>query len=351
MAPYAMESFAMKFFMADWLYGLIALPFVVAGAWWGVNLGAKALHRFISKPLATRLSDDTIGRSRKGRVIMLGVVSALLLIALARPQYGVKPVEVKRRGIDIMIALDTSKSMAARDVKPDRITRAKNEVGKLLSALEGNRMGLIAFAGKSFVECPLTLDMSTLKMFLGSLNPGSIPVGGTNIAEAIDDAIKIFQGSKTTSKALIILTDGESLTGDAMAAAEAAADMNIKIFPIGIGSESGAPIPDIDAKGHEASYKKDKDGNTIMSRLDVATLRNIADATGGEVFTSQGGALDLSNLYETLSRMEKTDIMSQEYTEYEERYQIVALIALILLLGDYILFEPKARRKRGASAF
>lgn len=335
----------MRWSGSDWLYLAMALPFIGYAAWWGVNRVEKALHLFVSSDMAKKLADDTLPRQRKLRVITLVVAALFMVLALARPQYGVKPVEVKRSGIDVIIALDTSMSMAARDVKPDRLTRAKNEISKLLKNLEGNRIGLIAFAGKSFVECPLTLDISTLRMFLDSLHPGSIPVAGTNIGEAIADAMKTFKAGKSRSKVLILFTDGENLAGDAIKAAREASKAHVNIFPIGIGSESGAPIPDIDSHSRAKGYKKDKSGATVMSRLDLSTLQSIAEESNGELFTSMGETLDLTPLYETLSRMEKTDITSREFTEYEERYQIAAIVALIILLVDYLLLEPNIYRR------
>ena len=345
MAADTLEGGAVRWSNFDWLYVVIFLPVAGYMAWWGVNKAKASLHRFVSPDLAKRLSDDTLPRSRKMRVITLSLAALLIAISLARPQYGVKPVEVKRSGIDVIIALDTSKSMAARDVKPDRLTRAKNEISKLLKNLEGNRIGLIAFAGKSFVECPLTMDVSTLKMFLDSLHPGSIPVAGTNIGDAIADAVKAFEAGKSRSRALILVTDGENLTGDVLDAARVAAKAHVNIFPIGIGSESGAPVPEIDSDGELRGYKKDKSGSTVMSRLDIATLQSLANESNGELFTSMGETLDLAPLYETLSRMEKTDITSREFTEYEERYQIAAILALILLLADYLLLEPNIYRR------
>ena len=335
----------MRWSNIDWLYVVITLPFIGYIAWWGVNKAREGLHQFVSPDMAEKLSDDSLPRLRKFRVITLVFAALLMVVALARPQYGVKPVEVKRSGIDVIIALDTSKSMAARDVKPDRLTRAKNEISKLLKNLEGNRIGLIAFAGKSFVECPLTMDISTLKMFLDSLHPGSIPVAGTNIGDAIADAVKAFEAGKSRSRALILLTDGENLAGDALEAAKEAGEAHVNIFPIGIGSESGAPVPELNSKGGQEGYKKDKSGSTIMSRLDLGTLQSIADESNGELFTSRGETLDLAPLYETLSRMEKTDITSREFTEYEERYQIAAILALIILLADYLMLEPNIYRK------
>ncbi len=318
-----------------WLYFLMVVPMAVALSWWGVSRSEKAFHRFISATLIDRLADMGRFARRKRSAMTLGFSACFLIFALARPQYGVKPVEVTRSGIDAMIILDVSKSMTARDITPDRISRAVNEINKLISALEGNRLGLITFAGESFVECPLTLDVSTLRLFLDTVGPGSIPSPGTNVEKAIRSAVKAFATSKALSKVAILITDGESLEGDVTGATQLAADNRIVIFPIGIGSTSGAPIPEISESGKVTGYKKDESGETVISRLDVDTLGEIASATSGEYYLSQGGSLDLTPMIEKLKGMEKTDIREREFTEYEERYQIAVLLALALLLFDY----------------
>lgn len=327
----------MRFGDPVWLYALMAVPMLGLVSWWGVKKGAEAFERFVSARIMPRL---TPGRLRARRIIRIAVLmsaAACVAVALSRPQFGVKPMQVKSAGIDLIIALDTSKSMAARDVKPSRMERARNETAKLVSSLTGNRIGLIAFAGASFIECPLTLDMGAVRMILDSIKVGVIPSPGTAIAEAIHDSIKAFRTSKAKTKALILITDGESLSGNIEQAARAAKQAGLIIFPIGIGSAAGAPIPLFDEKGSVTGYKQDDSGAPILTRLDVSTLKTIADNTGGQYFVSQGESIDLSKLVESLQRMEKTDITSLEFTEYQERYQPVIGVALLLLIMEYLL--------------
>jgi len=311
--------------------------------------GSLALRKFLSAETAPRLSDGDVVLRRKTQVVILSFAILFLFVALARPQYGVKPVEVKNAGIDVMILMDTSKSMGARDVTPNRLARAKAEVGKIVSALEGNRMGLISFAGASFVECPLTMDISTLRMFLNTVKVGSIPVPGTAIGEAIADAVKALKGSRAKTKVVLLVTDGENLEGQVESSAKAALENGIVIYPIGIGSSAGAPVPEIGDDGRIKGYKKDKNGATVVSRLDVDTLKSIADITGGRLITSQGERLDLSSLVAHLKSLEKTDITSREFTEYEERYQWFALTALLLLVLES-LFVSRAVFWQGDNA-
>jgi len=197
-----------------WLYALMALPLLGIVSWWGVKKGSEVFGHFLSKRISPRLTPGGLDTRRSIRIVVLTLSAALILVALSRPQYGVKPMRVKRAGIDLIIALDTSKSMSARDVKPSRIERARNETIRLVSSLAGNRIGLIAFAGDSFIECPLTLDMGAVRMILDAINVGVVPSPGTAIAEAIYDSIKAFKTSKAKTKALILITDGESLSGD-----------------------------------------------------------------------------------------------------------------------------------------
>jgi len=317
----------MRFHDPSWLWALAAVPVLALIGWRGVGRSAAMLRTLVNE----RLAPVSMTAVQRRRIVVLAVALACLTVALARPQYGVKPVQVKRSGIDLMILLDVSKSMAARDVKPSRIERARNEMEKLISALEGNRIGIIAFAGASFVECPLTLDVSTVRMFLDSIDVGAIPVPGTNIGSALQDAVKAFASSKAKTKAAIIITDGENLEGSAEDDAKAAAEAGLTVFTIGIGSEAGAPIPELDSSGAITGYKTDEKGDTILTRLDTSTLRSIADAGGGGAYFSQGGRLDLSGLLSRLKRMEKTDIASQEFTEYEDRYQPLLLVAVAAL--------------------
>lgn len=327
-----------------WLWVIPAAPVLAALGIYGVSRSAAALRLAVSE----RLVPEGAFRRARRRVLFLAAAAALLAFALARPQYGARPVQVTRSGIDIMILLDTSKSMAARDVRPSRMERAKNEAARLMEALEGNRVGLIAFAGASFIELPLTLDSGAARMALDGLGPGSIPVPGTAIGEALRGAVKAFQTSRAKTKAVILITDGENLEGDALKAAREAAEAGLVIFTVGVGSEAGAPVPLIGEEGEAEGYKKDKDGRIVMTRLDSKSLRKIAAIGGGDFYRAGGGGRGLSGLVERLERMEKTDIASQEFTEREEGYQPFVLAALALLALEAALSRRSSRSSRAA---
>ncbi len=324
-----------------WLAPLAPLLGLVALEGW-----RRVSGRFVSVKAAGRLSDPAVSRRRSLRVIFLALTLALLTAALARPQYGVKPVHVTRSGIDLMLLLDTSTSMAATDVTPDRFARARFEAEKLLTALEGNRFGLVSFAGESFYECPLTLDMATLKMFLASTRVGAIPVPGTDVGGAIDKGITSLSTSAAKTKVIVLFTDGEDLTGNAEEAVTRAVEAKVRIYTVGLGSPDGAPVPQVDAAGKVIGYKKDEAGEPILTRLDAATLERIADTTGGESYLVSAGGEATVDLVSTLGRLEQSDLGSQEFTEYEERFQWLVGAALLLLALDYALGSFLARSPR-----
>jgi Ca-activated chloride channel family protein len=347
-----MEGSAVRLSDPQWLYLLPLIPALAVLAWSGVNTAQRIMIGFMSAKTASRLAPGGLGSLRKTRIVILCAALALCVTALARPQYGVKPVTVTRTGIDVMILLDTSRSMAARDIRPSRLERARIELDRIVNALEGNRMGLVAFAGESFVECPLTTDTATLRLFLDSLDTSSIPVPGTAIGKAIKTAIEAFSASKAKTKAAILVTDGENLEGGLDEAVEEAVKAGIVIFPVGVGSEAGAPAPEVDDKGAITGYKTDAGGGTVITRLDSAALRGIAEATGGIYYSTEGESLDLDGLVKTLKGLEKTDIATQEFTEYEDRYYLFALAALVLLMADsaWALTFPPSRADDSAAS-
>ncbi|MDH4182658.1 MAG: VWA domain-containing protein [Nitrospinota bacterium] len=337
----------MRFADPAWMYAaMVALPLLGLLGWWGIVSGRRALERLFSPEAAQRLAPARLTAKKTARAIILSLAIILLLLAMARPQYGIKPMEAKRSGIDIMLLVDTSTSMLAADVKPNRMARAKNELSRLVSALDGNRIGIIAFAGESFVECPLTLDSATVRLFLDTIAVGIIPTPGTAIGQAVEEATAMLSRSGSSkAKAIILVTDGEDLAGEVEQAAQTAKKAGVNIHAVGIGSNSGAPIPDVNEFGEVKGYKYNNNGAPLLTRLDATSLTTLASATGGVFIASQGEALDLSGLVKAIQKQEKTDIGSLEFTEYEERYQPLALMALLLLLGEYLFSAWAAGRK------
>lgn len=277
----------------------------------------------------------------KSAIIILALIFSLL--ALMRPQWGFQWQEVKRRGLDIVIAIDTSKSMLATDVKPNRLERSKLAVKDLIKKLNGDRIGLIAFSGTAFLQCPLTVDYDGFLLALDDLSVDTIPRGGTSISSAIKLAMKSYEGGQKKYKILVIITDGEDHEGDPAKAAEEAKKDNIKIFCIGIGTREGELIQYTDESGNK-SFLKDREGNVVKSRLNEDVLQQIALATGGIYVRSSGAEFGLDLIYdEKISKLEKRELKAQMTKYYYERYQIPLGIAFILLLLTLFISDKKSK--------
>ncbi|MBF0569914.1 MAG: VWA domain-containing protein, partial [Candidatus Omnitrophica bacterium] len=273
-------------------------------------------------------------------VLVVGVLF-FAVIALARPQWGFEWLDVKREGLDIFLAIDTSKSMLTQDVKPSRLERTKLAVKDLLKKLKGDRIGLIAFAGDAFLVCPLTTDYSGFLLSLDDLGVGTVPRGGTDIGKAIQEALKGYEDVPSQYKAVVILTDGDNLEGDPLNWARVASGKKIKISTIGIGTQDGELVRVEDDKG-EKGFLKGPDGNFVKSHLNEQLLKEIAAATGGAYVRSSGAEFGLDYLYENeLAKMERRDIESRIEQKYYDRFQIPLAIAFIFLLAETMLLTRK----------
>ncbi len=263
-----------------------------------------------------------------------------LIIALATPQWGKKEQALNNGGIDIVIAIDVSKSMLAKDLSPSRIDNAKESLSLLIDQLKGNRIGLVAFAGSSFIECPLTPDIGSVNLFLDSISPSLIPVPGTDIGGAIRTSVRAF-GKTKNSKALVIITDGEDLSNNARGAANEAAQQGIRIYPIGIGTEAGETVPQIDENWQITGVKKDKNGQVVISRLDKALLIDIAKNTQGTASFVDSGYSTLPQLISVISSLPKAQIRHVINTQYEDRFPIFLFLSFLCLLIEIIIPERK----------
>lgn len=305
----------------------------------------KVLATFADPPLAARLSSARPRRQHLQSLLVLGALFFIVL-SLARPQFGTRLVEVSQKGADVVLAVDVSRSMLAEDIKPNRMTGAKAMLSGLIQQLGGNRVGIIAFAGTAFWQCPLTFDISGANLFLEIMDTNLIPLPGTAIGDAIRTAARGLAKTAPKAKAIILLTDGEDHRSDPLAAARDTARQGIKIYTIGLGGTQGEPIPERDAQGTFQSYKKDKKGNVVMSKMDEALLAQIAAETGGEYFRAPNGQIDTARLLYDIQGLDKRRLSTQTNREYEDRYQFFLLIAaLCLLAASYI---PDARRQNRA---
>ena len=301
----------------------------------------QAMERFAEPALLTRLTID----DHKGRRFIKGILIlcalGILLLALAGPRWGSRYQEVSRKGVDIMFLVDVSRSMMVEDVKPYRLERARREIVDFIRVVEGDRIGLTAFAGAAFVQCPLTLDYAALEMFLSVLQPGIIPVSGTDIGAAIETGMSAFDFKTETDKVMLLITDGEDNEDRGLEAAREAARQGVKIFIFGIGEPSGGPVP---AGGEQGGFTKDRDGKLVLSKLDERTLQDLATVTGGGYVRSVAGDLDLDMLYfeGIKQKTEAQTLKSGKIKIYEERFNVFVLVALLLLLVEELL-EDKRR--------
>lgn len=328
----------MKFANSQYLF-LFLLPFALALlALFGAAGKRADLARFVSRTVQPRV---VLGRSENRGKVKAGLFLAatfLLALCLLGPRWGFHWEEVRRRGVDIVIALDTSDSMLTRDVKPSRLERARREVYDLLKMLEGDRVGLVVFSGGAFLQCPLTLDYSAFLMLLDHADTTVIPQKGTNLAEAIRESVDAFDDIERSSKAIILISDGGNLFGDPIEAAREAEEREIKIYTIGIGRENEeAPIPLL------AGGLKYSDGKMVTTRLEDSVLQEIALATGGTYVRSITGDLDLEKIYyeEIHKKLEKREFQSTRRKRWEERFQWPLLFAAALFFAEALVGERR----------
>jgi Ca-activated chloride channel family protein len=300
----------------------------------------RALLRYGDPEIVKTLMPDYSQKRLFYKFVLLLLAFTSLVIALANPQIGSRFEKVERKGIDIMIALDVSNSMLSEDIQPNRIERAKQAVSRLIDNLANDRIGLVVFAGKAYTQMPITTDYAAARLFLSGINPGMVPTQGTAIGEAIDICVKAFGESKK-SKAIIIISDGENHQDDAILAAKKAYDHDVRIYTVGIGSPDGAPIPMI-INGNNAGYKKDKDGNTIITKMDPEALREIATAGQG-VYVNGNSTNSLQAVLDNIDKLEKSSIDSKVFSDYEDRFQYFLALSLLLLICEIFIFERKAR--------
>ena len=324
---------------------------LLIGAWAVVRVlqRQELLARLIPAQRAEAVFPGTGATQGVLRGSLLGIGLFLLFFAAAGPQCGERTELVKRTGIDLVVAIDASNSMLARDVKPSRLERAKLEVSALLDRLKGDRVGLVVFAGEAFVQCPLTTDYSAARLFLRAVEPGAMPQQGTAIANALYEAKRVLDGGGrgSAAKAVLLITDGEDQQGDALKAAQELGESGIRIYAVPVGSESGEPIPVVDRNGAVTGYKKDKEGKTVLTRTDVAGLRDLSSRGGGLVLRGTGGDLGVLQLLPELDKLQKGELESRLSVQYDDKYSWFAWPAFVLLCAAAALGEgPLLRRRR-----
>ena len=311
---------------------------------WGIRKKYQLTQKFCGNLLLSRLVHPGTEKRHHSKTICIVLAVFFLMFSLTQPRWGYHWEDLHQRGVDVIIALDVSSSMLAEDIKPNRLERAKRKITDLLNMLEGDRIGLVAFAGTSFVQCPLTLDYGAARIFLSAIDTQLIPIQGTAIGNAIETSAKAFNTKEKKSKAIILITDGEDQTGKALSAAKSAGNQGIKIYTIGIGGEIGAPLPDLTGNG---GFRKNQQGEVILSKLDEITLQQIALETGGSYVRSVTGDIDLKTIYQEQIKknIEKKELKSERRKIWQERFQWFIFIALISLFIETSLSKNKTIKK------
>jgi Ca-activated chloride channel homolog len=331
-----------RFANPGYLYALYVVPALAALFWYLIIRGNNLLGSFAQKKLQNILMPNFSRPKTILKYAILLLAITLLIISAADPQIGTSLQEVKQTGIDVYICLDVSLSMKADDIKPNRLEKAKYQISSLIKKLRGDRIGLAIFAGEAYVQFPLTTDYSAAGLFLNAVDFNSVPQPGTAIAAAVDLAVKSFDYRTSTQKVIVLITDGEDHEGDIDKSVNDATAKNIKIYCIGLGSPQGSPIPVNNAQGQAVDFKKDNEGNTVITKLDEPILQHIASIGNGKYFRGTNYEDHLDKIYSDLSNMQKAEFGVKKITQYEDRFYYFLAPAIILLLIEFFLSERKS---------
>lgn len=326
-----------KFFYAFGLIPLFVLLFIAAMMW-----KKKSLRKFGEHSIIKQLIPEISAAKNTFKFIFFALGFCFVIGAIINPQFGSKTEEVKQEGIDLMIALDVSNSMKAEDLQPNRLERAKQAISKLIDGLKNDRVGIIVFGGEAYVQLPITTDYAAGKLFLQSIDNDIVPTQGTAIGAAIDLAMQSFQQDNLKNKSIIIITDGENHEDDAVKSAQAAAEKGITIHTIGMGSEEGAPIP-VYRNKVQSGFRKDKDDNTVITKLNEQMLQEIAQAGNGMYVRATQTDAGLNAILSEINKMQKKQFGSKRYVDFEDQFQWFLIGALFFLIFDVFILERKNR--------
>ena len=322
----------------EYLLLLLLIPFFFIGlaVWMGVR--RRRMRKFGDEELVKELMPSWSRSKVWVRAVLYSLAFLCFVIGLSRPQIGAKLKEYKAKGAEIMIALDVSNSMLAQDYSPNRLERAKLAISRITDKLQGDRIGLIIFAGSSFVQLPITSDYVSAKMFLSNISTESVPIQGTAIGDAINTAVRSFSAQSEQSRAIIVITDGENHEDDAVAAAMQAAQTGAKVYTIGVGSADGQPIP------MSGGLLKDKEGNIVVTRLDEETLKEVAQAGGGAYVHAGNDEFGLTPIIEDIRKMQDEEFNSVMFEEYDEQFMYFLGAAFVLFVLEMLIGERRSRR-------
>ena len=327
-----------RFEHSEYLYLLVLLPVFLFLFLYSMYMKKRSLKKLGNMKILHELMPDVALKKQHLKFWLLFICLGLFILIIARPQFGSKLETVKRQGIEVMICLDVSNSMLSNDINPSRLEKSKQILSKLIDDLHNDKIGLIVFAGDAFIQLPITSDYVSAKMFLPSINPSMVPTQGTAIGAAINLAVSSFSPSKNSEKTIILITDGENHEDDALGAAKAAAEKGIKVNVLGVGSIEGKPIPT-----SNNTFQKDKDGNTIITKLNEEMAQEIATAGNGMYARTDNTNSALKALQKELDKMTKSEVESKIYTSYDEKYLIPAWFLLFILVVEFFILDRKNR--------
>ncbi len=328
-----------KFEHPEYLYALLIVPILLFLFISSMIQKKKALKRFGYMPTIRQLMPDVSLKKQYYKFWIVLSCIALMVLIIARPQFGSKLESVKKQGVEVMVCLDVSNSMLSNDISPTRLDKSKQVLSKLVDNLNNDKIGLIVFAGDAFIQLPITSDYVSAKMFMSSINPSMVPTQGPAIGTAINLAMKSFTPSETSAKTIILITDGENHEDDALGAAKAALEKNIKVNVLGVGDPRGSTIP----IGGGNNFLKDSQGNVVTTQLNEDMCKEIALAGGGMYTRTDNTNSALKAIEKEISKMNKSDIESKVYSNYDEKYQILVWIVLFLLVFEFFILDRKNR--------
>ena len=328
----------------NWIIWTAILP--VTSVAFLIHLKWKS--RAVEKLSESHLQDITLpgfSQAREAwRFVVWRLAVAAILLGLIGPKVGSRLQEVETKGADFVIALDVSNSMLAEDLGLDRLTLARQTVERILNKLSGDRVGLVVFAGEAYVQCPLTSDYSAIKLYLNSITPGIIANQGTALGQAIEVSVKAFENAPASSRAILLITDGENHEDDPVAAAAVAFEAGITVHILGVATPEGAPIPNIDSRGRQVGFIQGPNGQPVVSRLDETVLVTTVQAGGGSFSRAKSNYIDISSVLEALNKEEKTRTSKVKFTDYDHKFQLILLVALCLILIESFIPHPTTRK-------
>lgn len=334
----------MTFANPQFLLALLLVPAAGLFLLWAGRQRQAALARLGNPALIQRLSAVVNVRGRRWQAALTLFALAMLIVAIARPQWGSEVQEIDQQGLQVMVALDVSQSMLAQDIQPTRLDRAKLEIHDLTAQLKGDEIGIVPFSGAAFVQVPLTSDYTTALSYLRDAGPGLISRPGTVIGDAIRTAAAAFDPKLASQKVLVVMTDGEDVESDPLAAAKEAAEQGVLIYTIGFGTPEGDRVPEIDQRGRVVGYKQDAQGNPVLSRMDEATLQAIAAAAGGQYYRATPDGRELASLLAEIDGQQRAQVQSRQTLQMIERYQIFLALAFVALVAAQLI--PDRIRER-----